>query len=274
MSELYEKSLKKLELDLVLSKLADCAVSAEAKDRCLALRPLNDREDIVALQEQTSAACRLITLRSSPAFQEVRDVRASLDRADRGGSLNPKELLAIAGVLRCARGAKEYYDGACANTVLDWMFAALTPNRYLEEKILGAILSEEEIAEDAEAAEEQLRENVVDYALSFVGGRYVWGGNDPHTGADCSGFVRYILSNTAGVSMSRTSADQAREGTTVSAEEMQPGDLLFYGKGSRVNHVAMYIGDGQIVHASTARTGIKVSQWNYRNPIRIASFIG
>ena len=133
---------------------------------------------------------------------------------------------------------------------------------------------EEEIAEDAEASEEQLRENVVDYALSFVGGRYVWGGNDPHTGADCSGFVRYILSNTAGVSMSRTSADQAREGTTVSAEEMQPGDLLFYGKGSRVNHVAMYIGDGQIVHASTARTGIKVSQWNYRNPIRIASFIG
>ena len=135
-------------------------------------------------------------------------------------------------------------------------------------------ISEEENTEDAETAEEQLRENVVDYALSFVGGRYVWGGNDPHTGADCSGFVRYILSNTAGVSMSRTSADQAREGTTVSAEEMQPGDLLFYGKGSRVNHVAMYIGDGQIVHASTARTGIKVSQWNYRNPIRIASFIG
>ena len=135
-------------------------------------------------------------------------------------------------------------------------------------------ISEEESAEDTETAEEQLRENVVDYALSFVGGRYVWGGNDPHTGADCSGFVRYVLSNTAGVSMSRTSADQAREGTTVSAEEMQPGDLLFYGRGSSVNHVAMYIGDGQIVHASTAKTGIKVSQWNYRNPIRIASFIG
>ena len=125
-----------------------------------------------------------------------------------------------------------------------------------------------------EPSEEALRENIVDYALSFVGGRYVWGGNDPHTGADCSGFVRYILSNTAGVSMSRTSAAQAQEGVTVSAEEMQPGDLLFYGKGSRVNHVAMYIGDGQIVHASTSKTGIKVSQWNYRNPIRIASFIG
>lgn len=128
--------------------------------------------------------------------------------------------------------------------------------------------------QEPEPSEEALRENIVDYALSFVGGRYVWGGNDPHTGADCSGFVRYILSNTAGVSMSRTSAAQAQEGVTVSAEEMQPGDLLFYGKGSRVNHVAMYIGDGQIVHASTSKTGIKVSQWNYRNPIRIASFVG
>ena len=136
-------------------------------------------------------------------------------------------------------------------------------------------------AEQAETAPEQdpvvtreLRQEVVDYALSFVGGRYVWGGEDPHSGADCSGFVRYILSNTAGVSMSRSSYDQAREGETVSPEEMQPGDLLFYGNGRRVNHVAMYIGNGQIVHASTAKTGIKVSQWNYRTPVRIASFIG
>lgn len=121
---------------------------------------------------------------------------------------------------------------------------------------------------------QELRQEVVDYALSFVGGRYVWGGEDPHSGADCSGFVRYILSNTAGVSMSRSSYDQAREGETVSPEEMQPGDLLFYGNGRRVNHVAMYIGNGQIVHASTAKTGIKVSQWNYRTPVRIASFIG
>ena len=134
-------------------------------------------------------------------------------------------------------------------------------------------ISEEENTEDAETAEEQLRENVVDYALSFVGGRYVWGGNDPHTGADCSGFVRYVLQNAAGVSLYRRSAEQATQGRTVSAAEMQPGDLLFYGSGRSVNHVAMYIGNGQIVHASTERTGIKVSQWNYRQPVRIASFL-
>ena len=149
MTELYEKSLRKLELDRVLEKLTECAVSGEAKDRCRALSPVSDLQDVLDLQKQTSDACHLINLRSSPAFQDVRDVRASLDRADRGGCLNPKELLAIAGVLRCARAAKEYYDGACANTSLDWMFAALTPNRYLEERISGAILSEEEIADAA-----------------------------------------------------------------------------------------------------------------------------
>ena len=130
------------------------------------------------------------------------------------------------------------------------------------------------VAEAAEAAQKSSkRQQVVDYALSFVGGRYVWGGTDPHTGADCSGFTGYILRNAGGVSISRSSAEQAGEGRTVSAENMQPGDLLFYSKGGGVNHVAMYIGNGQIVHASSSKTGIIVSAWNYRTPVRIASFL-
>ena len=146
----------------------------------------------------------------------------------------------------------------------------------------------ERAAEEAKAAEEAAaaaaaaaeaaqksskRQQVVDYALSFVGGRYVWGGTDPHTGADCSGFTGYILRNAGGVAISRSSAEQAGEGRTVSAENMQPGDLLFYSKGGGVNHVAMYIGNGQIVHASSSKTGIIVSAWNYRTPVRIASFL-
>ena len=114
---------------------------------------------------------------------------------------------------------------------------------------------------------------MVDYALSFVGGRYVWGGTDPHTGADCSGFTRYILSHAGGVSISRSSAEQAGEGRTVTADSMQPGDLLFYSNGGGVNHVAMYIGNGQVVHASSSKTGIIVSAWNYRTPVRIASYL-
>lgn len=128
-------------------------------------------------------------------------------------------------------------------------------------------------AEAAQTANAQRRQNLVNYALQFVGGRYVAGGNDPHTGADCSGFTRYVMQHGAGVSLNRSSGSQATQGRTVSANEMQPGDLIFYGNGSRVNHVAMYIGNGQIVHASTYQTGIKISQWNYRNPVRIASVL-
>ena len=128
-------------------------------------------------------------------------------------------------------------------------------------------------AEAAAAQKTSTRQQVVDYALSFVGGRYVWGGPDPHTGADCSGFTRYILSHAGGVSISRSSAEQAGEGRTVTADSMQPGDLLFYSKGGGVNHVAMYIGNGQVVHASSSKTGIIVSAWNYRTPVRIASYL-
>ena len=160
MTELYEKSLHKLELDRVLAMLCDCAVSGEAKERCAALQPNTDKDEVIGLQTQTADACRLISLRSSPAFQDVKDVRASLDRADRGGCLSPKELLQIAGVLRCTRAAKEYYDGAAANTSLDWMFASLTPNRYLEDRITGAILSEEEIADAASSELADIRRHM------------------------------------------------------------------------------------------------------------------
>lgn len=131
----------------------------------------------------------------------------------------------------------------------------------------------ETAAAEAEAAQDT-RRSLVNYALQFVGRPYRAGGNDPHTGADCSGFVKYVMQNGAGVSMNRSSRDQARQGRAISADQMQPGDLLFYGSGSGINHVAMYIGDGQIVHASTYKTGIKVSNWNYRAPVKIVSVLG
>lgn len=118
------------------------------------------------------------------------------------------------------------------------------------------------------------RQDVVQYAMQFLGNRYVYGGNDPHTGVDCSGFTRYVLQNAAGIGMSRSSGSQAAQGRPVSAEEIQPGDLVFYGNGSRINHVGLYIGNGQIVHASTERTGIKISEWTYRQPVKIVDVIG
>ncbi|MCC8126844.1 MAG: SH3 domain-containing protein [Clostridiales bacterium] len=118
------------------------------------------------------------------------------------------------------------------------------------------------------------RNSLVNYALRFVGGRYVWGGTNPNTGADCSGFVQYVYRNSAGISLPRTSREQAKTGREVSSSQMQPGDLIFY-TNSRgvVNHVAMYIGNGQIVHAASSRSGIKISTWNYRKPKTIRRYI-
>lgn len=142
------------------------------------------------------------------------------------------------------------------------------------QKALAEAEAAEKAAAEAEAAAASVsatRQNLVNYALQFVGGPYRAGGNDPHTGADCSGFVKYVMQNGAGISMNRSSGSQATQGRAISSSEMQPGDLIFYGGGSGINHVAMYIGNGQIVHASTYRTGIKVSNWNYRSPVKIVS---
>lgn len=134
--------------------------------------------------------------------------------------------------------------------------------------------TEEAIEEEIVELEVSIRDEVVDYALSFIGGSYVFGGTNPNTGVDCSGFTQYVMRNAADVEMNRTSTAQSTQGETVSADEMQPGDLVFYSNGSSVNHVAMYIGDGQVVHASTEKTGIKISNWDYRDPVRIANVIG
>ena len=149
MSELYEKSLLKLELDKVLEMLSSCAGSTEGKAACLRLRPLSDIEEVQALLDETTAASELCTKKGNPAFGDVQDVSASLERADRGGTLQPIELLRIAAVLRSARNIKSYVSEDEKKTVLDPLFGALMPNKYLEDKIFGAILSEEEIADNA-----------------------------------------------------------------------------------------------------------------------------
>lgn len=149
MSELYEKSLCKLELDQVLELLSQCAGSEGGKEACLHVHPTSDLEDVTLMLKQTTAASLLCTKKGNPVFGDVTDVSACLERADRGGSLQPKELLRIGGVLRCARSIKSYVSPEEPSTILDSFFQALTPNKYLEDRIFGAILSEEEIADTA-----------------------------------------------------------------------------------------------------------------------------
>ena len=149
MSELYEKSLLKLELDRVLQMLSDRAGSEGGKAAALALRPSSELEEVQAMLDETTAACDLSTKKGYPSFGEVRDVSASLERADLGGTLSPKELLRIGAVLRCARSVKGYTAEDEPPTVLDELFHCISANKYLEDRIFGAILSEEEIADTA-----------------------------------------------------------------------------------------------------------------------------
>lgn len=149
MSQLYEKSFIKLELSRVLEMLAEHAGSEEGKRACIALMPTSDLEEVKARLAETSAASNLSTNRGKPNFSEVRDVSTALERAERGGTLQPKDLLQIAGVLRCARNVKSYLNEEDKPTVLDERLKALTPNKYMEDRIFGAILSEEEIADSA-----------------------------------------------------------------------------------------------------------------------------
>ncbi len=160
MSELYEKSLRKLELDAVLELLAEQASSEDAKARCRALQPLTDADDIRRLQEQTAAASRLLVQKGSPGLGGIKDVSESLARADRGGCLSAGELLKIAGVLRCARTVKNYAEADAVSSVLDSYFLSLMGNKYLEEKIDTSIISEEEIADAASSELADIRRHI------------------------------------------------------------------------------------------------------------------
>ena len=150
MSELFDKSIRTLELPRVLQLLSDQAVSGEAKEKALHIRPEMETEEVLRLLDQTDAARAMIGLHGAPSFSGVKPVGEALDRADRGGSLNTKELLTIADLLTAARRAKEYFNAdAMEKTAIDHLFLSLHGNRFLEEKIKRCIPDEDTIADAA-----------------------------------------------------------------------------------------------------------------------------
>lgn len=119
-----------------------------------------------------------------------------------------------------------------------------------------------------------LRSRIVNYAMKFLGNPYVWGGTSLTKGADCSGFTMSVMKN-FGISLPHYSGSQAKSGKRIKSSEMRPGDVVFYGNSrGKINHVAMYIGNGQVINAASRRSGIKISTWNYRTPICIVDVIG
>ncbi len=112
-----------------------------------------------------------------------------------------------------------------------------------------------------------VRVDICQYAKEFLGNPYVWGGTSLTKGTDCSGYVMSLYKK-YGVSLPHSSRAQANCGTTIKVSEAQPGDLIFYGNGKNINHVAMYIGGGQVIHASNPKTGIRISNVSYRTPCK------
>lgn len=129
----------------------------------------------------------------------------------------------------------------------------------------------EEAARKAEEARVAARQELVDFALQFEGNPYVYGGTSLTNGADCSGFVMSVFAN-FGYSLPRVAAAQCDASTKKDISQIEPGDLVFYGAGG-INHVALYIGDGKIIHASTAATGIKISDYDYQQPAAIGTYM-
>ena len=158
MTDLFEKSIRTLELPVVLEQLSRQAVSDAGKERCGKLFPTADAAEVKHLLDETDAAKGRIGLHGSPNFAGVKDVAASLSRADHGGMLNTRELLDIAGVLTASRRVAEYdADRSGDPTAIDHLFSALHTNKYLEEKIRSAILDEETIADTASAELGEIR---------------------------------------------------------------------------------------------------------------------
>ena len=151
---------------------------------------------------------------------------------------------------------EEAYVSAEYVTVKDRLDTAVT----MTELLYGAGVSD-------------VRVELVEYAKQFLGNRYVWGGTSLTKGADCSGFVLSVFKK-FGVKLPHHSGSQANMGTKIKASELQPGDLVFYANSSgTINHVALYIGGGRVIHASSPKSGIKISKYNYRTPVKCVSIL-
>jgi len=117
-----------------------------------------------------------------------------------------------------------------------------------------------------------LRKEIVEYALQFEGNPYVMGGTSLTKGTDCSGFTQSVFKR-KGINIPRTSKEQANVGKNVPLSNIKPGDLIFYTKNGQINHVALYIGNKKVIHASNPKSGIKISKYNYRKPYKAVSYL-
>lgn len=136
-----------------------------------------------------------------------------------------------------------------------------------KDKLIVSIVSKDEKKNIS-----SLRSQIVGYALQFEGNPFAYGGCSLTKGADCSGFVQAVFKS-QGINLPRTSKQQAIGGKNIPLSDIKPGDLIFYNKNGEINHVAIYIGNKKIIHASNPKSGIKISKYNYRKPFKAVSYL-
>ncbi len=116
------------------------------------------------------------------------------------------------------------------------------------------------------------RLKLVNYALKFKGNPYIWGGTSLTRGADCSGFTQSVFRDN-GIRIPRTSREQAKSGQKISIKNIRRGDLIFYDRNGTINHVGIYIGNGKVISASTPKTGIRITNYKYRTPVKAVRYL-
>ena len=219
--------------------------------------------------DQAQAAADQAAADQAYAEQVAADAQVALDEAYSTGDAD-----AIANAEAYAQQTAADAQTA-ANQTQAAQNEAAAADQTVYDTVAGAGIDTSEVTNTTDSSSSSLRQQIVDYALQFVGNPYVYGGTSLTNGTDCSGFTQSVLGN-FGINISRTAGAQSQGGKPVDLSQLEPGDLLFYsGSGDYgIGHVSMYIGNGQVVHASSSTTGIIVSDVNYRTPTSASDYIG
>ena len=219
--------------------------------------------------DQAQAAADQAAADQAYAEQVAADAQAALDEAYNSGD---EETIANAEsyAQQTAQDAQNAADQAQAA-----QDEAAAADQTVYDTVADAGIDTSEVTSTTDDSSSSLRQQIVNYALQFVGNPYVYGGTSLTNGTDCSGFTQSVLAN-FGININRTAGAQSQGGKSVDLSQLEPGDLLFYeGSGDYgIGHVTMYIGNGQVVHASSSSTGIIVSDVNYRTPVSASDYIG
>lgn len=188
-----------------------------------------------------------------------------------------------ANVMIEANEDSEVYTQISCNELYDVVDYSGDYTRILVDEEVGYVLSSNleelyslqtavEYTPPKELVAQTTRGKLVNLAMQYLGGRYVWGGETLGVGVDCSGFTMKLYEQ-FGVHLTHYAQTQASEGRRISRDQLQKGDLVFYAKGGYIHHVAMYIGDGKVIHAQSANLGIRITSMDYATPYCYATYL-